>query len=150
MNNALTHIQAAASACICTRNAFVRALVLGCAVAGASVPAFAGPDRDPDAPRTNQHQQAQPANRDQPRPERIAPQQQQPQQRAEMPRQEQRQYDPRAYDTRMVEEQRRQAQQQQQDQGARRGGRLTPDERRELRRQINEAGTDLYPNAPRR
>lgn len=30
----------------------------------------------------------------------------------------------------------------------RRGGRMTPDERRELRRQINEAGRDLY--APRR
>jgi hypothetical protein len=27
----------------------------------------------------------------------------------------------------------------------RRSGRMTPDERRDLRRQINEAGTDLYP-----
>jgi hypothetical protein len=116
------------------------------------MPAFAGPDRDQDGPRP-QHQQAQPANREQPRAERMAPQQQpQPQQRAEMPRQEPRQYDTRMYDSRMydmrAEEQRHQAQQQ--DQGARRGGRLTPDERRELRRQINEAGTDLYPNAPRR
>jgi hypothetical protein len=32
----------------------------------------------------------------------------------------------------------------------RRGGRMTPDERRDLRRQINEAGMDLYPNARRR
>lgn len=32
----------------------------------------------------------------------------------------------------------------------RRGGRMTPDERRDLRRQINEAGADLYPNARRR
>ncbi|QNA87231.1 hypothetical protein G4G28_16225 [Massilia sp. Dwa41.01b] len=32
----------------------------------------------------------------------------------------------------------------------RRGGRLTPDERRDLRRQINEAGMDIYPNARRR
>ena len=32
----------------------------------------------------------------------------------------------------------------------RRSGRLTPDERRDLRRQINEAGVDLYPNTPRR
>jgi hypothetical protein len=37
-------------------------------------------------------------------------------------------------------------QQQQQDQGGDRGrgGRMTPDERRDLRRQINEAGADLY------
>jgi hypothetical protein len=62
--------------------------------------------------------------------------------------------DPR-YDVRAYEEQRRlqqqQQQQQQQDQReARRnsgssGGRMTPDERRDLRRQINEAGMDLYP-----
>jgi hypothetical protein len=62
-----------------------------------------------------------------------------------------RQYDHRVYDTRMVdprmEEQRRQVQQQE---GTHRAPRLTPDERRELRRQINEAGTDLYPNTPRR
>ena len=60
--------------------------------------------------------------------------------------------DPR-YDARANEEQRRmqmQYQQERQDQrDARRGsGRMTPDERRDLRRQINEAGIDLYP--PRR
>jgi uncharacterized protein HemX len=60
--------------------------------------------------------------------------------------------DPR-YDVRAYEEQRRMQQQQQQQQeqrDARRGssGRMTPDERRDLRRQINEAGMDLYP--PRR
>jgi len=55
---------------------------------------------------------------------------------------------------RAYEEQRRQAQQLQQSEGnrdsGRRGGRLTPDERRDLRRQINEAGMDIYPNAQRR
>lgn len=59
--------------------------------------------------------------------------------------------DPR-YDVRAYEEQRRmqQQQQQQEQRDARRGssGRMTPDERRDLRRQINEAGMDLYP--PRR
>ena len=70
--------------------------------------------------------------------------------------------DPR-YDIRAYEEQRRaqqQAQQQAQEQrqdprqdgrDSHRGsasGRMTPDERRDLRRQINEAGMDLYP--PRR
>ena len=64
--------------------------------------------------------------------------------------------DPR-YDVRALEEQRRQQQYQQQQQlqqdqrEVRRNGnsgRMTPDERREMRRQINEAGMDLYP--PRR
>ena len=75
----------------------------------------------------------------------------------EQPR-EQRAYDPmrdqmREQQQRAYEEQRRQATQMQQgdpNQGNRRGGRLTPDERRDLRRQINEAGMDIYPNAQRR
>jgi hypothetical protein len=32
----------------------------------------------------------------------------------------------------------------------RRVGRMTPDERRDLRRQINEVGADIYSNPPRR
>lgn len=135
MNIALTHIHAAASARFSGRLAFVRAMVLGCAMACAGAPAFADQDRD------GRHGAAQdpPAGREQPQPrERAAP------------RAEARQYEARGYDAR-AEEQRRQAQQQQQqEQGGHRGGRLTPDERRELRRQINEAGVDLYPNAPRR
>ena len=52
---------------------------------------------------------------------------------------------------RAADEQRRQAYQMQQEAPReRRGGRLTPDERRDLRRQINEAGMDIYPNAQRR
>ena len=54
---------------------------------------------------------------------------------------------------RAYEEQRRAVQVQQSDanrDSGRRGGRLTPDERRDLRRQINEAGADIYPNAQRR
>ena len=141
MNIALTHIHAAASARFCGKNAFVRAVVLGCAMACASVPALAEQDRDRDGPRNprQQQQQVQPANRDQPPPRaERAPAQPPQQQRA----------DPRQYDSHASDDQHRQAQQQ--DQGARRGGRLTPDERRELRRQINEAGVDLYPNTPRR
>ncbi|MES2902161.1 MAG: hypothetical protein V4723_20710 [Pseudomonadota bacterium] len=66
----------------------------------------------------------------------------------------QRQFDQRAFEAR-AEEQRR-AMQMQQEQNAqnndafRRSGRLTPDERRDLRRQINEAGADIYQNKPRR
>ncbi len=54
---------------------------------------------------------------------------------------------------RAYEEQRRAVPVQQSDanrDSGRRGGRLTPDERRDLRRQINEAGADIYPNAQRR
>jgi hypothetical protein len=64
------------------------------------------------------------------------------------PQREQR-FDPHTFDSRAVEDRR---QQQQQEQGARemrRSGRLTPDERRDLRRQINEAGMDLYSHPPR-
>lgn len=56
------------------------------------------------------------------------------------------QRDARSFDTR-VEEQRRASE------GAdasRRMGRMTPDERRDLRRQINEVGQDIYSNPPRR
>jgi hypothetical protein len=139
MNNALTHIPAAASALFSGKYAFVRAIVLGCAVACASAPVLAQQDRD----QRNGGQQQAPG-REQPRQERAAP---------PPPRQyDSRQFDTRQYDTRQsdarAEEQRRQAQAQ--EQGGRRGGRLTPDERRELRRQINDAGIDLYPNPPHR
>jgi hypothetical protein len=53
-------------------------------------------------------------------------------------------------DQRAADEQRRAYQMQQEAPRERRGGRLTPDERRDLRRQINEAGMDIYPNAQRR
>ena len=70
----------------------------------------------------------------------------------EQPR-EQRGYEQMRDQQRAYEEQRRAVQVQQSDSNrdsGRRGGRLTPDERRDLRRQINEAGADIYPNAQRR
>jgi hypothetical protein len=51
------------------------------------------------------------------------------------------------------EHRRHQAQQQEQmrnSDAVRRSGRMTPDERADLRRQINEAGVELYPNSRRR
>ena len=80
--------------------------------------------------------------------------------RAERAQQQQRQYedrqrndDARAYEQR-ADEQRRGMQAQQdpnaQNESFRRSGRLTPDERRDLRRQINEAGVEIYPNRQRR
>jgi hypothetical protein len=65
--------------------------------------------------------------------------------RAAQQREDVRRFDPRVYEAR--EEQRRQQVDNHPD---RRGGRLSPDERRDLRRQINEAGMDIYPNTPRR
>ena len=136
MNNQHNKIDAAASAQFFGRYSFVRQLAVGVMLAGAVMSAaHAGPnDRDADAQRA---MQAQRAERQQPpadRQERV------------------RQFDNRQFEAR-AEEQRRQLQQEQDRQNAessRRGGRLTPDERRELRRQINDAGTELYPRSPRR
>lgn len=70
--------------------------------------------------------------------------------RYELQAQQQARYDQRAGEAR--DEQRRQMEQEAQmrSEAKRRDGRMTPDERRDLRRQINEAGVDLYPNARRR
>ena len=69
----------------------------------------------------------------------------------EPPREQQRMYE----QQRAIEERRQAVQMQQYEGGGgresgRRGGRLTPDEKRELRRQVNEAGMDIYPNRGRR
>jgi hypothetical protein len=75
-------------------------------------------------------------------------QQQQPQRRDDHADRNGQRDDARSYEPRPDDSHR-----QQQDRNAeaqRRSGRLTADERRDLRRQINEAGVDLYPNTPRR
>lgn len=60
-------------------------------------------------------------------------------------------HEQRIYEAQVREEQQRRAMEVQQEREVRRrDGRMTPDERRDLRRQINEAGVDLYPNARRR
>jgi hypothetical protein len=143
MNNVHNKIDAAPGAKVFGRYSFVRRLALGCVLGCAAMSAaYAGPgDKDGDAQRAAmQAQQNQ-------RGERIAP----PVQR---PVGDSRQFDSRSFEAR-ADEQRRQLQVQQ-DQNAqnaeaiRRSSRMTPDERRDLRRQINEAGLDLYPNTPRR
>lgn len=139
MNIALTNIYAAASANSCGRFSFVRKAAAGCLLGCAVASAIAGPgEREREAPRNQQ----QPAPRESARAE------------AAQGLPAQRQFDPRSFEAR-AEEQRRmlQLQQEQNTQhadAARRNGRLTPDERRDLRRQINEAGQDLYPHTPRR
>jgi hypothetical protein len=129
MNNVFTKNQAAVASAGGDRLArFVRhgvvACMLACSAAGAMA---AGQDRGP----------RQDMQRD----------------RYDSRAQDQR-YDARAYEMQMQarEEERRRMiedrdRQQQRDEGRRR---LTPDERSDLRRQINEAGRDLYPNARRR
>jgi hypothetical protein len=146
MNIALTKIHAAAGAHLCGWHSLVRPVALGCALAcGGMAAAQAGPgEKDQNWQQIQAQREAVRNERAQAAP---APRQ------AEAGRGEQRQVDPRSFET-PADEQRRQLQMQQ-EQGARseamrRSGRLTADERRDLRRQINEAGIDLYRNPPRR
>lgn len=134
MNNVHDNIDAAAGAQCSGRYSFIRrfalGLVLGCAALSA---AHAGPGQgELDAQRAAQAQQIQ---------------RQQQERNA-------RQFDSRQFEAR-ADEQRRNLQMQQEQNAhnesfRRSSGRLTPDERRDLRRQINEAGMDLYPNKARR
>jgi hypothetical protein len=117
--------------------------LLACALIGAAAMsvAHAGPGRGQQA------QQSQDYSRDaDPRQQRQYDDRQQQRQYDDR---QQRQFDERAFQAR-ADEQRRQLEQQQQSNEGRRGGRMTPDERRDLRRQINEAGADIYPNHGRR
>jgi hypothetical protein len=134
MNIAHTKIDAAASAKFCGYS-LVRRVAASCVIGVAVMSAaIAGPgDRDREAFRAGQAQQRE-----------AAPQRQ-------YEGRQQREFNPREFEAR-AEERRRELQSQQQaeqNQNAeafRRSGRLTPDERRDLRRQINEAGNDIYPN----
>ncbi len=137
MNIAHTKVQAAAGEQFCGF-ANVRRLAVVCLLGIASlsaIPAIANPDRDQrNAQRAAEAQRQAPP----PRPSDDRGQ---------------RQFDSRSFEAR-ADEQRR-SMQMQQEQNAnndafRRSGRLTPDERRDLRRQINEAGADIYQNRPRR
>jgi hypothetical protein len=148
MQNAHSIHAHAASGLLRRRN-WLRALALGCAMCAcvSASAAVAGGGRDDQERRAQHGERAQPQRmQDEPRMQESPRMRDAPRMdsgRAEAMRQEQ---------MRAYEEQRRaaiQAQQQQQD-GFRRNGRLTPDERRDLRRQINEAGQDIYPNTPRR
>ncbi len=61
-----------------------------------------------------------------------------------------RQFESRQSDARVDELRRQESNTHQNSDAFRRNGRLTADERKDLRRQINEAGQDIYPNTPRR
>ncbi|NVM74683.1 hypothetical protein FHW83_000443 [Duganella sp. SG902] len=82
-------------------------------------------------------------------PQRREPSQHQQNQRNEQ-RYDSRQLDPRSYEARAEEQRRAMQEASRNAELNRRVGRMTPDERRDLRRQINEVGQDLYANPPRR
>ena len=122
MNSAFTHHHAANKAGRLARRAVLAcALVLG---AGGAVAQQNGDRRDDQGGRGDLQSQSQFS-------------------RFRLPPRDRDQRD----DLRAYEEQRRAQQQDQRDQqhDSRRPSRMTPDERRDLRRQINEAGMDLYP-----
>jgi len=154
-------IHAAASASFCVRISMGSLLV--CAGLLGSSLAHADGDHDDQRSRRDEHAPAREvqrdAQRDAPRerqqqgaPVQGAPQQGAPQQRQadqQRPAEQQRQLDPRSFEAR-AEEQRRAVQEAGHNAEVnRRMGRMTPDERRDLRRQINEVGQDLYANPPR-
>jgi len=92
---------------------------------------------------------------------RDQPAHQQNSQRSELPRSsdsrqmdarqlDSRQMDPRSYEARAEEQRRAMQEASRNAEINRRVGRMTPDERRDLRRQINEVGQDLYSVPPKR
>jgi hypothetical protein len=133
MKNA--HINSTATAGGVVRAAALVRRLLACALIGGAAMsvAHAGPGRG------QQQHERQEYSRD-------ADPRQQPRQYDDR---QQRQFDERAFQAR-ADEQRRQIEQQQQSNDGRRNSRMTPDERRDLRRQINEAGADIYSNKGRR
>jgi hypothetical protein len=148
MTNALDKTNAAAQApgrLVRVARQGVALCVLACAGIGAAQAQYHGRRDDaqlPPPPSARGERLAAPVPQiEQPREQQRGYDQQRDQQRAY---EQQRAYD----QQRAYEDQRRQAVQAQGEGGRR--GRLTPDERRDLRRQINEAGMDIYPNAQRR
>ena len=118
-------IHAAASASFCVRSVTASVLLCGGLLGAAVVHAQSGDGQQ---------------RRDQPQQQNGPRERQDARQAAE-----QRNYEARA------EEQRRAMQEASRNaEMNRRVGRLTPDERRDLRRQINEVGQDIYANPPRR
>ena len=122
-------IHAAASASFCVRSFTAGVLLCGGLLGAAVVHAESGGD----GPQRRDQQQSAPRDRQDAR------------QDAARQAAEQRSFEARS------EEQRRAMQEASRNaEMSRRVGRMTPDERRDLRRQINEVGQDIYANPPRR
>ena len=125
----LKKIHAAASASFCVRSSIATAL-LCCGVLAALPSAAIGQDRRDDN-RGQQNGQRQDSRQDN---------------RQDQPRQ----LDPRSYEARAEEQRRAMQDNNRNAEMSRRVGRMTADERRDLRRQINEAGAEVYALPPRR
>ncbi len=121
-------ISAAACASFCVRSPLAAAL-LCCGLLGAA----AGTAQAQDGQRRDQQQNNQGGQRSE-------------QQRAN----DARQLDPRRYEERAEEQRRAMQEASRNAEMNRRVGRMTPDERRDLRRQINEVSQDLYAVPPKR
>jgi len=119
----LKKIHAAASASFCVRSSIASALL--CCGVLAALPAAAQDRRDDN--RGQQNGQRQESRQEQPR-----------------------QLDPRSYEARAEEQRRAMQDNNRNAEMSRRVGRMTADERRDLRRQINEAGAEVYALPPRR
>jgi hypothetical protein len=119
-------IFAAASASFCVRSSMAAALLCGGLLAAGAGQAQDGQRRDPSAHQQN-GQRGEPARAS-----------------------EARQIDPRRYEERAEEQRRAMQEASRNAEMNRRVGRMTPDERRDLRRQINEVSQDLYSVPPKR
>lgn len=126
----LKKIHAAASASFCVRSSLATAL-LCCGVMAALPSAAIGQDRRDDNRGQQNGQRQQDIRQDS---------------RQEQPRQ----LDPRSYEARAEEQRRAMQDNNRNAEMSRRVGRMTADERRDLRRQINEAGAEVYALPPRR
>ena len=122
-------IHAAASASFCVRSSLASALV--CCLLGGGL-----------AASLSAHAAGQEGRRD----DRGGPGAQRQETRADVPRQ----LDPRSYEARAEEQRRAMQESNRNAEMNRRVGRMTADERRDLRRQINEAGAEVYALPPRR
>jgi hypothetical protein len=121
----LKKIHAAASASFCVRSS-IASVLLCCGVLAALPSTAIGQDRRDDN-RGQQNGQRQDTRQEQPR-----------------------QLDPRSYEARAEEQRRAMQDNNRNAEMSRRVGRMTADERRDLRRQINEAGAEVYALPPRR
>ncbi len=142
----LKKIHAAASASFCVRYTMA-AIVVCCGVLAAPAHS-AGQDRRDD----NRGQPGQQAMRQQDLRQEMRQdmRQDQRQDMRQDQRQDQRQLDPRSYESRAEEQRRAMQENNRNAEMNRRVGRMTADERRDLRRQINEAGAEVYALPPRR
>lgn len=150
MNKANSLSDVKANALSCVRQVGLRSLLLCCAFMGSSaVPALAAPPEGRDGP-PRVLREAPPMRDTAPRSDRAQPRVDPT--RTETRQMPQREIESRALENRLSEY--RRSQQMQQEQNAhnetfRPRGSLTADEKRDLRRQINEAGQDIY-TAPKR